>query len=70
LNLEDTLISLSISALTNQTVQKALSKLKELKGCEIHLTHMPSPGDETGLKKLGVNLTSEPNFSSKNLFLS
>jgi uncharacterized protein (UPF0371 family) len=29
---------------------------------------IPAPGDEGGLKRLGVNLTSEPNFSSKNLF--
>ena len=70
LNLEDILISLSISALADPTVKKALSKLKELKECEVHMTHIPSPGDETGLKKLGVNLTSEANFSTKNLFLS
>jgi uncharacterized protein (UPF0371 family) len=31
---------------------------------------VPTPGDEMGLKRLGVNLTSEPNFSTKNLFIS
>jgi uncharacterized protein (UPF0371 family) len=36
----------------------------------VHLTHIPSPGDETGLRRLGVNLTSDPNFSTKNLFVS
>lgn len=69
LDLEETLISLGISAATNPTVQQALTKLKELKGCEVHLTHIPTPGDEMGLKRLGVNLTSEPNFSTKNLFI-
>jgi len=68
LDLEETLISLGISAATNPTVQQALEKLKELEGCEVHMTHIPTPGDEAGLKRLGVNLTSEPNFSSKDLF--
>jgi len=70
LDLEETLISLSISAATNPTAQLSLNKLKELRGCEVHMTHIPTPGDEAGLKRLGVNLTSEPNFSTKNLFLS
>jgi hypothetical protein len=29
-----------------------------------------TPGDEAGLRRLGVNLTSDPNFSSKNLFIT
>ena len=70
LDLEETLIALSISAATNPTAQIALEKLKDLKGCEVHLTHMPTPGDEAGFRKLGVNLTSEPNFASKNLFMA
>jgi uncharacterized protein (UPF0371 family) len=70
LDLEETLISISISAPTNPAAQLALKKLKELEGCEVHLTHIPPPGDEAGLKRLGVNLTSEPNFSTKNLFMS
>jgi uncharacterized protein (UPF0371 family) len=68
MDLEETMISLSIAAATNPTVQMALAKLKELEGCEVHITHIPTPGDEAGLKRLGVNLTSEPNFSTKNLF--
>ncbi|MCX7974914.1 MAG: DUF1846 domain-containing protein [Candidatus Aminicenantes bacterium] len=68
LNLEEVLISLSINASTNPTVQLALEKLKYLRGCEVHLTHMPTPGDEAGLRRLGVNLTSDPNFSTKELF--
>jgi uncharacterized protein (UPF0371 family) len=68
LDLEETLIGMSISATTNPAAQMALEKLKELEGCEVHLTHIPTPGDEAGLKRLGVNLTSEPNFSTKNLF--
>ena len=70
LDLEETLISLGISAATNPTVQLALNQLKKLRNCEVHMTHIPSPGDEAGLRRLGVNLTSEPNFSTKNLFIA
>lgn len=69
LDLEEALIALSISAATNPTTQVAMEKLKELKGCEVHMTHIPTPGDEVGLRRLGVNTTIEPNFSSKWLFV-
>lgn len=68
LDLEETLIALSISATANPTAQLAMEKLKDLSGCEVHSTHIPTPGDEEGLRKLGVNLTSDPNFSSHSLF--
>ena len=70
LDLEETLIALSISATTNPTAQLALERLGEFKGCEVHMTHIPTPGDEEGLRKLGVNLTSDPNFSSNSLFMT
>jgi len=69
LDLGETLICLSMSAATNPTAQLAMQSLKELRGCEVHITHIPRPGDEAGLRKLGVNLTSDPNFSSKSLFV-
>jgi len=70
LDMEETLIALSISSTTNPAAQLALEKLKELKNCEVHMTHIPTPGDEAGLRRLGVNLTSDPNFSSKDLFIA
>jgi len=70
LDLEETLISLSISATTNHTAEIAMKRLAELKGCEMHITHMPTPGDEVGLKMLGVNLTTDGKFSSRNLFVA
>jgi uncharacterized protein (UPF0371 family) len=69
LDVTEVLISLSINASTNPSAQLALEKLNELRGCEVHLTHIPTPGDEAGLRRLGVNLTSDPNFSGKNLFV-
>jgi uncharacterized protein (UPF0371 family) len=70
LDLEETLIALSISAATNHTAELAMKKLVELKGCEVHMTHIPTPGDEVGLKRLGVNLTTDGKFSSRNLFVT
>lgn len=69
MDLLETLIALSISATTNPAAQLAMEKLPELKGCEVHMTHIPTPGDEAGLRRLGVNLTSDPNFSTKDLFV-
>lgn len=69
LDLEEALIALSISAATNPTAQLAMEKLAELKGCEVHMTHIPTPGDEAGLRRLGLNLTTDPNFSTKGLFI-
>jgi uncharacterized protein (UPF0371 family) len=70
LNLEETLIALSISADFNPSAKVAMEKLKELNGCEMHSTHIPTPGDEAGLRRLGLNITSDPNFSSKRLFIT
>ncbi len=69
LDTEETLIVLGISAISNPAAQLAVEKLKELRNCEVHLTHIPTPGDEAGLRKLHVNLTCDPEFSTKSLFL-
>jgi uncharacterized protein (UPF0371 family) len=70
LDLEEALIALSISAPTNPAAELALEKLKELQNCEVHMTHIPTPGDEAGLRRMGVNLTTDPNFSTNDLFVT
>lgn len=67
MNLDETLIALSISSTTNPAAQAAMEQLKALSGCEMHSTHIPTPGDEAGLKRLGINVTSEPVFPTRNL---
>jgi uncharacterized protein (UPF0371 family) len=47
----------------------ALEKLTLLNGCEVHLTRIPTPGDDAGLRKLQVNLTIDPKFAGRNLFI-
>jgi uncharacterized protein (UPF0371 family) len=70
LDLDETLIVLGISALSNPAAKMALESLKMLCDCEVHTTHIPTPGDEAGLRKLKVNLTCDPEYSSKSLFIS
>ncbi|MFO7986877.1 MAG: DUF1846 domain-containing protein [Desulfatiglandaceae bacterium] len=70
MDLEEAVIALSVSATTNSAAQLAMEKLKGLHGCEVHMTHIPTPGDEAGLRRLGVNLTTDPSFPTKNLFIS
>ncbi|MEA5046844.1 MAG: DUF1846 domain-containing protein [Petrimonas sp.] len=70
LDVEETLIALAISAISNPAAQMALQKLTELNNCEMHSTHIPTPGDEAGLRKLKINVTCDPLFSSKRLFVS
>jgi uncharacterized protein (UPF0371 family) len=69
LDLEETLIALSLSATTNSAAQLALEMLKELRGCDAHMTHMPTPGDDAGMRRLGIHLTTDPNFATRNLFI-
>jgi uncharacterized protein (UPF0371 family) len=70
LDLEEALIALAISATTNPAAELAMEKLKELQNCEVHMTHIPTPGDEAGLRRMGVNLTTDPNFSTNDLFIT
>jgi len=70
LDVDETLIVLGISALSNPAAKMALENLKFLRDCEVHLTHIPTPGDEAGWRKLKVNLTCDPEYSSKSLFIS
>ena len=67
LNLDETLIALGISATTNPAAQMAIERLRDLQGCEFHTTHLPTSGDEAGLRKLGLNITSDPQFASASL---
>jgi uncharacterized protein (UPF0371 family) len=69
LDMEETLIALSISGMVNSAAQLAIEKINDLKNCEMHMTHIPTPGDEAGLRRLGINVTSDPDFSTKNLFI-
>jgi len=64
LNVNETIIALAICSSTNPAAKLALTKLKELENCEMHLTHLPTPGDEAGLIRLKMNVTTSARISS------
>lgn len=68
LHTDEILIALSICAATNPTAALALEQLPKLRGCEAHSTVILSRVDENIFQKLGVNLTSEPQYQSKKLY--
>ncbi len=69
LNVEELLIALAISGLYSNAAQKAIEKLPELKDCEVHMTHITTAADEAGLRRLGVRLTTDPAYPTKELFV-
>lgn len=70
LNLEEVLIALSISSVTNPSVEEALCSIKKLKDCDAHSTYILSNGDLKMLKSLKIYLTCEPVFFSNVIGLS
>ena len=68
LNVEEVLIALSFSAATNTTSEYCMNKLKLLKGCEMHITHRIGKGDENGLRKLKLNMTTDAQPISRGFY--
>ena len=68
LTLRDVLLGLGISAATNPIIEKALSKLSDLKNSDAHSSHMIRQSDENTLRTLGITFTSEPRFFTSNVY--
>lgn len=68
LNLQEVLIALSICAVTNPIIDKALKNLNKLRGCEAHASYIVTNGDLNILRNLNINLTCEPEFYSNHLY--
>lgn len=68
LSANELLIALSISAVTNPTAMLAYNKLGELEGAQAHSTVILNPENEQTLKMLGIDVTSDPQYPSENLF--
>ena len=68
LNVDEALIALSMSAARDTNAHLAMEQLVKLRDCEMHLTHMPTPGDEAGLRRLGLRQTAEPHFANSDLY--
>ncbi len=70
LSLEDVLISLSLCEATSPTVSLAVEQLSALRGCEAHCTVMMDQADESMLRRLGVNVTCDPVYAEKALYVN
>ena len=68
LHTDEILIALSICAATNPTAALACDQLPRLRGCEAHASVIISEIDQMMFKKLGVNLTCEPQYQTKKLY--
>jgi uncharacterized protein (UPF0371 family) len=68
LHTDEVLIALSICAASDPVAAKAMDMLYKLRGCEAHSTVILSRVDEQCFKKLGVNITFEPNYQTKKLY--
>lgn len=68
LHTDEILIALTICAATNPAAKIALNQLAKLRGTEAHSSVILSPVDSDVFRKLGINLTCEPNYQSKKLY--
>ncbi|MBY6959837.1 DUF1846 domain-containing protein [Clostridium botulinum] len=68
LSCEEVLIALSICAATNPTAQVAMGKLPMLKGCQAHSTTILSTNEEQTFRKLGIDVTCDPEYISESLY--
>lgn len=68
LHVDEVLVALSVSAATDKNAEKALSCLPGLKNCEAHISVIPADVDSSAYKKLGINLSVEPEYENDNLY--
>jgi uncharacterized protein (UPF0371 family) len=59
LDVKEVLDALAASAVSDVNARRCMDALERLKGCEMHTTHLMDEGDETPLKQLGLNVTTD-----------
>ena len=64
LHTDEVLLALSICAATDPLAEKAMEQLDKLRGCQVHSSVILSPVDEKVFKRLGVNLTCQPQYKA------
>ena len=68
LNLEEVIMALTLTKLINPFAELALKEIPNLSGCIAHCTAILSDKDEQALRALGIDITSNPEFSNNNLY--
>ena len=64
----EVLIALAICAVTDPIAEKAQAQLMRLANCEMHSSVILNENDAGTLKKLGIHLTCDPAYETKQLF--
>ena len=64
LHTDEVLLALSICAATDPLAESAMEQLAKLRGCEVHSSVILSAVDEKTFKRLGVNLTCQPQYKA------
>jgi uncharacterized protein (UPF0371 family) len=59
LDVKEVLDALAASSVADEKARKCIEALAQLRGCEMHTTHMLNNGDESPLKMLGINVTTD-----------
>ena len=68
LHSDEVLVALAASANLDAKALAALRSLAALNGCQAHCSVILSPPDESTYKKLGLQLTCEPQYQTNNLY--
>jgi uncharacterized protein (UPF0371 family) len=68
LHTDEVLIALSMCAATNPTAELVMAQIPKLRNSEAHSTVILSQVDVNVFRKLGVNITCEPQYQSKRLY--
>lgn len=68
LDSKEVLIALSMSAVTNPSAEAAKNQLTSLRHLQAHSTVLLSKADEEIFRKLGIMVTSEPQYDGNNYF--
>ena len=68
LHTDEVLIALSICAATNPTAELAMEQLQKLRGCEAHSSVILSAVDSKVFRRLGINVTCEPQYQTPKLY--
>jgi uncharacterized protein (UPF0371 family) len=59
LDVKEILNALAASAVSDERAHRCLDALDQLKGCEMHTTHLVNKGNENTLNQIGLNLTTD-----------
>ncbi|MBO4573277.1 MAG: DUF1846 domain-containing protein [Clostridia bacterium] len=68
LHTDEILLALTISSTRSKYAELAMEQLSNLKGLEMHSSVILSQVDNKTLKKLGINITCEPEYQTKKLY--